>query len=179
MALPAVAGAAIIGGGLNYLGGERANQANAKEGHKNRKFQMEMSNTAHQREVRDLEAAGLNPILSANGGASSPSGAQAQMENTLGPAIATAMEAKQLAASLQKTKAETNLINTEADVKRKDIPKADLLNELNDMIVKPIMGKIKQARSSSAKENMKSIKNNYPKDPTEKVKQKQLRLPRG
>lgn len=41
---------------------------NAVEAAKNRDWQKMMSDTAHQREIRDLKAAGLNPVLSAMGG---------------------------------------------------------------------------------------------------------------
>lgn len=52
---------------------------NAAEAEKTRKWQEQLSNTAHQREVNDLIAAGLNPVLSAlNGnGAAVTSGATA------------------------------------------------------------------------------------------------------
>ena len=47
----------------------------ASEAQKGRDFQQLMSDTAYQRAIKDMKAAGLNPILAVNqGGASTPSG---------------------------------------------------------------------------------------------------------
>lgn len=60
----------------------KVNNANIDSAKKQMDFQERMSSTAHQREVKDLIAAGLNPVLSANNGASSPMGAYANVDSS-------------------------------------------------------------------------------------------------
>lgn len=99
--ITAVAGPAL-GGLISAKATRDTNKWQEHEALKNRQFQKEMSDTAHQREVEDLKAAGLNPILSAGGsGASTPGGSQASLSD-MGSSImsgaATAASVRNLAA---------------------------------------------------------------------------------
>lgn len=109
----------LIAGGATLLGGIMSNRASAKQAENQMDFQAHQSATAHQREVADLRAAGLNPILSGTGGmgASSGSGAMAPQMNVLGPAVSSAMDTARGASEIQERTQKYNINRPEELIK--------------------------------------------------------------
>lgn len=179
-----------IGAAGSYFGQQQANQSNVEAQrsanaanmdmfHQNQRWNERMANTAHQREMADLKAAGLNPLLSGTGGqgAASPTTAAPDMkaatvENTLkglstsvGDAARVGMEYQtqqktlgNLDAQREFTKAQTAesaartvKTATENEVLKKDIPKSEVTNDIYD-IIRPIIKATKGAIIGSPKD---------------------------
>jgi hypothetical protein len=156
----------VISGGLNILGANKQNAASAHQVGLQEDFQERMSNTAYQRSVNDLKAAGLNPMLAySQGGASAPAGAAAPMVNTLSGAASSAGEMVQKVADLSLTRSQDLKAKSEAAVNaalvpqvqaqtRGNVASAKVAEQTIEELIRTARGQAEQSQGKGVQESV-------------------------
>jgi len=160
--IPGLSTAAAFGGDIYSAG--QARRASSRQ----MDFQKEMSSTAHQREIKDLRLAGLNPILSGTGGrgASTPSGSQAKVPD-FSKSVTTALNARQLVANIKQINASAEKIDAETANIKTELPR----KTIEEQLMMRVLDMVEQLLPSSttakgtATKLQESVKGLYKKDP--------------
>lgn len=148
--------AGVAAGGANVAGSVISGLFARKSAKDQMAFQKDMDSTKHQREVADLKAAGLNPILSAHGGGGSPAGAGYEVPNIgagVESAVNTALAAKRLRQDIVESRT------------RSDNNSADYQNKLRvwDYIGEQIKSERSSARMLAAQADQEEIMRDFVK----------------
>lgn len=125
-------GSSLGGAGLGlatslYSASQSRNAAKQQQ-----RYERDMSDTAHQREVKDLRAAGLNPVLSGMGGsgASTPQGATAQVPDH-SQSVQKGLDALRLKKEIKETDSRIKLNEKLGNKAQAETANTNTINALN------------------------------------------------
>ena len=134
--------ASTVSGIAGFLGQQDTNAANQANAQAQMDFQERMSNSAYQRQVKDMEASGLNPMLAyiKGGGASSPAGSMATYQNPAAAGVSSALGSAQVSqthASTRQTSAQTDyLTGPQTEMTNQQINNLKTDNEKTTQIIR-------------------------------------------
>lgn len=132
-----------VGQGLVGMGGSALSAKMARDfAREQTRFNYQMSITAHQREVADLRAAGLNPILSAGGGGApqpnAPMASIPDMGSAASGLVSSALGAARLRQELKLMKEQTGKVGADKQMTlaalEKQKAEAQLYREVNEAL---------------------------------------------
>lgn len=150
----------LIGGGLSFLGGERRNIAQADQAQQANAFSAQQFASRYQTTTKDMQAAGLNPMLAySQGGGSPPSGQQASVDDTVTPAVNAFNVGKMNSAQVANIQADTANKSAQADLWRAQAAQANASAGQSSSQVKVnehLVDKIKQETVNLGTENDKA-----------------------